>query len=460
MSRGTRAAIGAWLITALYYFYQYTLRSAPAVMMPQLSDAFGLSAMGMASMVGLFYYGYSPFSLVAGVAMDRLGPRRIVPLGAAAVGAGALLFASGIAGAASIGRLLQGAGGVFALVGAVYIATTNFPASRAATLIGATQMFGMAGGSAGQFLVGPLIAAGVSWRVFWAVMGIVGLAISAVLAMLLPDARPARRATNWLRPAGEALVKVVSQPAVDPVRGDCRPAIHPDDDLRHDLGRPLPAGRPRVRLWRRGDAVGDRSARMDHRLPAARSDLRPDRPPPRGHHRGRRGSVRVRRVDSVRQHGAASSVLVGLFAGHRQRRGDAAVYGDQGSQSAGRQRHRDRGRQFPELHLQRAARSGVQLTADHGQRRHASLTAEHYQTAFQPLLYGVALAIVLTFFLKETGGRGAQAVARSHLMSTNDRNRQVRTTPDAVPRARAGPDRRGAPVRGGPRWRARSRRAR
>lgn len=39
--------------------------------------------------------------------------------------------------------LLQGAGGVFALVGAVFIATKNFPASRAATLIGATQMFGM-----------------------------------------------------------------------------------------------------------------------------------------------------------------------------------------------------------------------------------------------------------------------------------------------------------------------------
>ena len=63
---------------------------------------------------------------------------------------------------ASLGRFLQGAGGVFALVGAAYIATTNFPASRAATLIGATQMFGMAGGSAGQFVVGPVIAAGLS----------------------------------------------------------------------------------------------------------------------------------------------------------------------------------------------------------------------------------------------------------------------------------------------------------
>jgi MFS family permease len=30
-------------------------------------------------------------------------------------------------------------------------------------------------------------------------------------------------------------------------------------------------------------------------------------------------------------------------------------------------------------------------------------TLEHYQVGFQPLLYGVGLAIVLTFFLKETG---------------------------------------------------------
>jgi len=183
---GTRTATIAWLITAVYYFYQYTLRSAPAVMMPELSTAFGLTAAGVASLAGLFYFGYSPFSLVAGVAMDSLGPRRVVPIGAAVVGIGALLFATGNVALANVGRFLQGAGGVFALVGAAYIAMTNFPASRAATLIGATQMFGMAGGSAGQFLVGPVIAAGVSWKVFWIGMGILGLAISGALVLLLP----------------------------------------------------------------------------------------------------------------------------------------------------------------------------------------------------------------------------------------------------------------------------------
>lgn len=212
MSRGAKAAGVAWLITSVYYFYQYTLRSAPAVMMPQLSEAFGLTSMGVASMVGLFYWGYSPFSLVAGVAMDRLGPRKVVPLGAAAVGIGALLFATGNNDAASFGRLLQGAGGVFALVGAVYIATTSFPASRAATLIGATQMFGMAGGSAGQFVVGPVIGAGVPWSHFWTVMGALGLLIGALLFVLLPAREAKQPGGAWLGEAARSMRTVFGNP--------------------------------------------------------------------------------------------------------------------------------------------------------------------------------------------------------------------------------------------------------
>src|ERR1051325_4665006 len=80
---GAKVAAVAWVVAAVFYFYQYVLRSAPAVMMPQLSEAFGLSALGVASIVGLFYYGYSIFSLVAGVAFDRLGPRRLLPAASA-----------------------------------------------------------------------------------------------------------------------------------------------------------------------------------------------------------------------------------------------------------------------------------------------------------------------------------------------------------------------------------------
>ena len=211
MSNSTKTAVVAWLLAAVYYFYQYTLRSAPAVMMPQLSEAFGLSALGVASMVGLFYYGYSPFSLIAGAAMDRLGPRKVIPIGAAAVGFGALLFGMGNQATASAGRFLQGAGGVFALVGAVSIASKNFPASRAATLIGATQMFGMAGGSAGQSVVGPMIAGGLPWNRFWVGMGIAGLLISVLLFIFLPRQEQTSQG-GWLKSAAGALGSVFKNP--------------------------------------------------------------------------------------------------------------------------------------------------------------------------------------------------------------------------------------------------------
>jgi MFS family permease len=209
---GVKMAAVAWLLTAVYYFYQYALRSAPGVMMPQLSAAFGLGPLGVASLVGMFYYGYSPFSLVAGAAMDRLGPRRLLPSAAVVVGIGALLFATGNAEAASVGRFLQGAGGVFALIGAIYIATTNFPAARAATLIGATQMFGMAGGSAGQFVVGPLIGDGLPWRTFWVGMGVAGLAIGAILFMLLPKEERREQPSGWFKTTAGAFGTVFRNP--------------------------------------------------------------------------------------------------------------------------------------------------------------------------------------------------------------------------------------------------------
>jgi MFS family permease len=207
-----RLATVAWLLTAIYYFYQYALRSAPGVMMPQLSSAFQISTLGVASIAGLFYYGYSPFSLVAGAAMDRIGARRLLPGAAAAAGIGALLFATGTPALAGAGRFLQGAGGVFGLVGAIYIATKRFAPSKAATLIGATQMFGMAGGAAGQFFVGPWIGKGLEWNVFWIAMGIGGLSIGVLLFLLLPKDTPPKQKGNWFDSASSALTIVFRNP--------------------------------------------------------------------------------------------------------------------------------------------------------------------------------------------------------------------------------------------------------
>jgi len=213
---GTRSnvmvAAVAWVVAATFYFYPFVLLSAPAVMMPQLSDAFGISALGVASIVGVLYYGYSFFSPVAGAAMDRLGPKLLLPIAAAVFSLGALLFATGSPAAAGVGRFLQGAGGAFAAVGALYIASNYFHPSKAATMTGATQMFGMAGGAAGQFAVGPMIGGGLAWDSFWMGMGVVALLMGVLLLFLLPKEEKTGRPDNWLKASAVAFKVVFKNP--------------------------------------------------------------------------------------------------------------------------------------------------------------------------------------------------------------------------------------------------------
>lgn len=212
MAKTSKMIILAWLLVLFYYFYQYALRSAPSVMIPQLSGIFGLNALGVASIIGMFYYGYSPFALVTGISLDRLGLKKVIPIGAVAVGTGAILFATGNYTTASIGRFLQGAGGAVPIVGAIYIVSKYFPGSRAATLIGSAQMFGMAGGFAGQFAVGPLISNGLPWQKFWIIMGIAGIVLGIVLYYFLPKETSQARTDNSLKSTLNAFKIVFKNP--------------------------------------------------------------------------------------------------------------------------------------------------------------------------------------------------------------------------------------------------------
>ena len=54
-----------------FYFLEYASRSAPAVMIPELTRAFGMTAVGVSAILGTYYYTYSMTSLIAGAALDR-----------------------------------------------------------------------------------------------------------------------------------------------------------------------------------------------------------------------------------------------------------------------------------------------------------------------------------------------------------------------------------------------------
>jgi MFS family permease len=187
----TRAFVIAWVFTVLFYFLEYAVRSSPAVMIPELEGSFHTTALGLSAILGAYYYTYSTMSLVAGAALDRLGAKRTVPVGAAILGIGCLFFSGGSVMAGDVGRLLQGAGSAFAFTGAVYLAAHGFSARYLATAIGATQCVGMLGGSAGQFAIGPMIERGLGIHTIWIGFGVIILAVAVFLYLATPKEQSA-----------------------------------------------------------------------------------------------------------------------------------------------------------------------------------------------------------------------------------------------------------------------------
>lgn len=191
--------IVAWVFCVIFYFLQYAVRSAPSVMLPELKAAFTLDTLGLSSLIGLYYYTYSTFALIAGASLDRWGGKYPIAFGTALLAGGIALFGIGDQNLASLGRLLQGAGAAFAFTGAVYLAAHGFPRRYLATAIGITQCVGMLGGSAGQFAVAPLIHGPISWQSFWIYAGVVTFVVAAILLFVTPpqDADENSKSTIW-----------------------------------------------------------------------------------------------------------------------------------------------------------------------------------------------------------------------------------------------------------------------
>ena len=366
-----------------------------------------------------------------------------------------LLFASGEHEAASIGRLLQGAGGVFAL--------------DRRRVHRDDELSGVARGDAdrrdadvrhGRRLGGPVRrradhrrrrVRGPRSGSGWASRGLVDQRAAVPVHSCPRRSRVARR-DDWLKAAGSALGRRVPQSAVDPVRHHRRAAVHPHDDLRHDLGRPLPAGGARRRLRHRRAALGDGARRVDHRLPAARLAVGSHRPAQAGDHRRRQSSCSLRSPGfSTGRADVFPPYVLGLVAGIAS---GAAMLPYTVIKEANP----------PELSgtatgvvnflnftfsalLDTGVRLGCWCASPAGSPQ---MQLEHYQTAFEPLLLGVALAILLTFFLKETGPAvqlKRPAPERGNHGTTN-RNRQVRGAAHEVRQPRSSADGGRASLRG------------
>lgn len=200
------SSVVAWLLCALFYFYQYATRSAPGVMQDQLTTTWGGNHIG--SMIAAYYVAYAATALAAGLLLDRYGAARIIPYSVALVVLGCAIFAQGSQTAGMLGFVLQAIGAVFSFVGAAYVAGRYLPASMFALFMGLTQCLGMLGAAFGskpvQMAIDPQGAFAISWQRMWLIFAVIGSVLVAATWIMLPrdksdgSSRTARSASSHL----------------------------------------------------------------------------------------------------------------------------------------------------------------------------------------------------------------------------------------------------------------------
>jgi MFS family permease len=157
-------------------------------MQEELTSAWGGSHLG--AMISAYYVAYAVMALVAGLLLDRYGAQATIPIGITVVGIGCLIFAQGSEAAGMFGFVLQAIGAIFAFIGASYVAARYLPARMLAIFLGSTQGFGMAGAVFGtkpvQMLFDPAGSFVVGWQRIWIGFAVIGLVLAAATWVVMP----------------------------------------------------------------------------------------------------------------------------------------------------------------------------------------------------------------------------------------------------------------------------------
>ena len=194
----------------------------------------------------------------------------------------------------------------------------------------------MAGGSAGQFLVGPVMTAGMPWNTFWFDHGIGGhrrspsccscCCRSATRGRDRPSDEAGQTEVALVEGRGSCLGQRVSQSAVVVMRVDRRTDVRSHHDLRHGVGRAVHTGRFRSRFPDRRHAIGGRAVRLDHRMSVAWLGLGSHRSAQAGHPGRRGGAARWNGADPLWPGRRISTVRARPRRRHRFRRGDVDLH--------------------------------------------------------------------------------------------------------------------------------------
>ncbi len=189
----TTSSIMPWVICglgALFYCYEYLLRITPSVITEELMHLYNLTATEVGLFSAYYYHAYVPMQIIVGLLMDRYGPRHLLTLACVMCAFGTFLFANGYSlSIAELGRFLVGFGSAFAFVGALKLATIWLPPHRFALVSGIITCLGMVGAMIGDILLRNLVNH-VGWQTTIHASAAIGIVLTVMIWVIIRDVNP------------------------------------------------------------------------------------------------------------------------------------------------------------------------------------------------------------------------------------------------------------------------------
>jgi MFS family permease len=184
------AAFGLIALFGASFGVSQFMRTAPAVVAPELRRELGLSPETLGLVFGLFFAAFTLVHLPVGALLDRYGPRRVMAAMLLVAAGGAFVFAAGDDARLLIaGQILSGLGSSAAFVGGLAAIARWVPREKFSSY----ASWLTAVGGLGPILSGTPFAAlveAVGWRDAWRIGGAALALVALLIAALVRDAPP------------------------------------------------------------------------------------------------------------------------------------------------------------------------------------------------------------------------------------------------------------------------------
>jgi sugar phosphate permease len=182
------AAFGLIALLGASFGVSQFIRTAPAVLAPELRRELGLSPETLGLVFGLFFIAFTLVHLPVGALLDRYGPRRVMTIMLLISAGGTFVFAGGEdAGVLIAGQILSGLGSSVAFVGGLAVIGRWFARER----FGVMAAWLTAAGGIGPILSGTpfaLLVEAIGWRDAWRISGAAVALVALAVALLVRDA--------------------------------------------------------------------------------------------------------------------------------------------------------------------------------------------------------------------------------------------------------------------------------